>query len=42
MPQAALPPSREDIRATLLNTKLGIVSAAYLEELRSNAIIKIQ
>lgn len=42
LPQSDVPASRDDISSTLLNGKLGLVSAAYLEELRSNAIIKIE
>jgi peptidyl-prolyl cis-trans isomerase SurA len=42
LPQSDLPASRDDISTTLLNTKLGLLAGAYLEELRSNAIIKIQ
>ena len=41
-PGSEVPPSRDDVRANLLNGKLGLLAAAYLEELRSNAIIKIE
>ena len=42
VPSSTVPPSRDDIRTNLLNTKLGILAGAYLEELRSNAIITTQ
>ena len=41
-PASEVPPSRDDIRSNLLNGKLGLLAFGYLEELRSNAIIKIQ
>lgn len=42
IPPSAVAPSRDDVRTNLLNAKLGLLAGAYLEELRSNAIIKIQ
>ena len=42
MPQSAIPASRDDIATTLLNSKLALMAAAYLTELKSNAIIKVQ
>ena len=42
LPQSDLPASRDDVSSNLLNTKLGLLAGAYLEELRSNAIIKTQ
>jgi peptidyl-prolyl cis-trans isomerase SurA len=41
-PQSDIPASRDDVKTNLLNTRLGLLAGAYLEELRSNAIIKIQ
>ena len=41
-PGSEVDPSRDDISTNLLNNKLGLLAFAYLEELRSNAIIKIQ
>ena len=41
-PASEVPPSRDDVRANLLNGKLGYLASAYLEELRANAIIKIE
>ena len=42
LPQSELPASRDDVSSNLLSSKLGLLATAYLEELRSNAIIKIQ
>ena len=42
LPQSELPASRDDVSANLLSGRLGFLATAYLEELRSNAIIKIQ
>ena len=42
VPQSAIPPSRDDVGTNLLNQKLGLMAAAYLTELKSNANIKIQ
>ncbi|MEO6301322.1 MAG: hypothetical protein ABIV25_05190, partial [Paracoccaceae bacterium] len=39
-PHSDVPPSRDDVRSTILNTKLGLLAAAYMEELRSEAIIR--
>ena len=41
-PASEVSPSRDDISANLLNGKLGLLALAYLEELRANAIIKVQ
>jgi len=41
-PQSDIPPSRDDVSTNMLNTRLGLLAGAYLEELRSNAIIQIQ
>lgn len=41
-PQSAVPPSRDDVKTNLLNARLALLAGAYLEELRSNAIINIQ
>lgn len=41
-PASAVPPSRDDIRGQLLNSRLNLLATAYLEELRSNAIITLQ
>jgi hypothetical protein len=37
--QSASAFSRDDVRATLTSQKYGLLAAAYLEELRSGAII---
>ncbi len=42
LPQSDLAASRDDISSNLLNDKLGLLAGAYLEELRSNAIIQTQ
>lgn len=42
MPASLVPPSRDDVRAALVNQKVSLLSEAYLEELRSQAIIKTQ
>ncbi|MBC7479089.1 MAG: peptidylprolyl isomerase [Pseudorhodobacter sp.] len=39
-PQSAIPPSRDDVGTTLLNTKLSMLAGAYLTELKSNAYIR--
>lgn len=41
-PASDVAPSRDDVGGTLLNAKLGLLATGYLEELRSNAIIKLQ
>lgn len=41
-PASLVPPSRDDIRERLLNARLGLMSTADLEELRSNAILRIE
>lgn len=41
-PASLVPPSRDDIRERLLNARLNLLSTAYLEELRSNAILRIE
>ena len=41
-PQSTVAPSRDDVRTDLLNRKAGLLAAAYLEELRSDAIIRDQ
>ncbi|MEO8243371.1 MAG: peptidylprolyl isomerase [bacterium] len=41
-PMTDIPPSRDDVSSNLLNKRLGLLAGAYLEELRSNAIIRIQ
>ena len=41
-PSSEVAPSRDDISSNLLNGKLGLLAFGYLEELRSNAIIKVQ
>ena len=41
-PGSEVPPSRDDVRANLLNAKLGLLASAYQDELRSNAIIRIE
>jgi peptidyl-prolyl cis-trans isomerase SurA len=38
-PQSAVAPSKDDVKTMLINRKLGLLAAAYLEELRSDAII---
>ena len=38
-PQSTVAPSRDDVRTDLLNRKVGLLAAAFLEELRSDAII---
>ena len=40
-PQSAVPPSRDDVRALLTNQRLGQLAENYLEELRSEAIIRV-
>ncbi|MGV8987363.1 MAG: peptidylprolyl isomerase [Cypionkella sp.] len=39
IPQSKVPPSRDDIRSGLVSQKINLLAEAYLEELRSNAII---
>ena len=41
-PQSIVAPSRDDVRTDLLNRKVGLLAAAFLEELRSDAIIRDQ
>ena len=41
-PHSDVPPSRDDITSNLLNRKLGLLAAAFMEELRSEAIIQIE
>ena len=41
-PQSTVAPSRDDVRTGLLNRKVGLMAAAFLEELRSDAIIRDQ
>lgn len=38
-PQSEVPPSRDEVRGNLVNRKLAMLAAGYLEELRSEAII---
>jgi hypothetical protein len=38
-PHSEVPPSRDDIENDLLNRKLGLLAAAFMEKLRSEAII---
>ena len=40
-PQSDVPPSRDDVRALLTNQRLGQLAENYLEELRSEAIIRV-
>ena len=40
-PQSDVPPSRDDVRAQLTNQRLGQLAENYLEELRSEAIIRV-
>lgn len=40
VPQSAIPPSRDDVSTTLLNTRLNMLAGAYLAELKSNADIR--
>lgn len=40
-PQSDVPPSRDDVRALLTNQRLGQLAENYLEELRSEAIIRL-
>jgi len=40
MPQSTIPPSRDDVSTTLLNTRLNMLAGAYLTELKSNAYIR--
>ena len=39
LPQSQVPASRDDVRTALLNEKLALMSTAYLQELRAQAII---
>ncbi len=39
IPQSGVPASRDDVRASLTNEKLALLAAAYLQELRTQAII---
>lgn len=41
-PQSEVAPSRDDVQGDLLNRKLGLLAAAFMEKLRSEAIIKIE
>ena len=41
VPQSDIAPSRDDISGNLLNQKLGLLAAAYMAELKSNAFIRI-
>jgi hypothetical protein len=41
-PQSDVAPSRSDVTGDLLNRKLGLLAAAFMEKLRSEAIIRIQ
>jgi peptidyl-prolyl cis-trans isomerase SurA len=41
-PHSDVPPSRSDVSGDLLNRKLGLLAASYMEELRSEAIIREQ
>ena len=41
-PHSDVPPSRDDVTSNLLNRKLGLLAAAFMEELRSEAIIRIE
>ncbi len=41
-PHSDVPPSRDDVASGLLNRKLGLLAAAFMEELRSEAIIRIE
>ncbi len=41
-PASDVPPSRDDIASNLMNRKLGLLAAAFMEELRSEAIIRIE
>ena len=38
-PQSQVPPSRDDVRAALVNEKLALLATAYLQDLRTQAII---
>ena len=42
VPFAKIAASRDDVGSTILNAKLSLVAGAYLEELRSNAFIRLQ
>lgn len=39
VPQSSVPASRDDVHSSLVNQKLGLLSASYLEELRAQALI---
>ena len=39
IPQSQVPPSRDNVRSELINQKVNLLAQAYMEELRSEAII---
>lgn len=41
-PASLVPPSRDDVRESLLNARLALLATTWLEELRSNAILRLE